>query len=96
MSNELQEVRHNQRVLHEKVDRLVVLTDPEQKNESAAMAEIEATEARDRKRFKERLKKEAFNTMAKKEKSWIEYIFGICPGDQRMGKEGSRYIRFYV
>jgi hypothetical protein len=49
----------------------------------------------DRKRLKERLK-EALDSQHKKrhanveKESWMEYIFGICKPDGRLGKKGSR------
>ncbi len=52
----------------------------------------------DRKRLKERLK-EALEVEQKKRPSnhiekepWMEYIFGICKPDGRVGKRGSRYV----
>jgi hypothetical protein len=51
----------------------------------------------DRKRLKERLKqalnkeqKEALRQPGAEKKSWLEYIFGICKADGRIGKKGSR------
>ncbi len=46
---------------------------------------------RDRRRLKERLKKASQKGFHGTHRiGWIEHIFGICPGDQRMGTEGSR------
>ena len=48
-------------------------------------------EGRDRKRLKERLKKAAMKGSKATQKAGVlESVCGICPGDQRMGKEGSR------
>jgi hypothetical protein len=55
-------------------------------------------DAEDRKRLKERLKEALDQTLdsrgkdqdAEKE-NWMEYIFGICKPDGRVGKEGSRW-----
>jgi hypothetical protein len=51
----------------------------------------------DRKRLKERFKqalnkeqKEALRQPGAEKKSWLEYIFGICKADGRIGKKGSR------
>ena len=50
----------------------------------------------ERKRLKERLKEAVkakdSTEMADKSSSWMEYIFGICKADGRLGKEGSRLI----
>jgi hypothetical protein len=52
----------------------------------------EADAGKDRKRLKERLKKAAMKGSEVFQKAdLLESVFGICPGDQRMGKEGSRY-----
>jgi hypothetical protein len=49
---------------------------------------------RDRKRLKERLKRAAMkDSIALQRVGFLEYVFGICAGDQRMGKEGSRCAR---
>jgi hypothetical protein len=53
------------------------------------------TDAEDSKRLKERLKECTQGRLKKMEdvkESWIEYIFGICKPDGRVGKEGSRQI----
>jgi hypothetical protein len=62
--------------------------------ESSTAADARAVDVdknKDRRRLKERLKKAAH---AKSEGqhvvSWMEYIFGIRPGDERMGMQGSR------
>ncbi len=54
----------------------------------------------DRKRLKERLKEALEQSTQSREKSleadkedWMEYIFGICKPDGRVGKEGSRSTR---
>jgi hypothetical protein len=49
----------------------------------------------DRKRLKERLKKSIskvtkHSDTAPTRTDWMEYFFGICLADQRLGKEGSR------
>ena len=91
MAHELQEVKQNQQLMKERMGRLVSLSESKQECESSQIAEIEDSEIKDRKRFKERLKKEALRSAAlKKPSSWLEYLFGICAGDQRMGKQGSR------
>jgi exonuclease VII large subunit len=53
----------------------------------------------DRKRLKEKLK-EALESEERdhasydhEKESWMEYIFGICKADGRMGKRGSRYAQ---
>jgi hypothetical protein len=92
MACELQEVRRNQQRMQEKLSSLAV--SPKQGEVDAENKENQAAEARDRKRFKERLKKEAFKAMHMEAPSWLEYLFGICQGDKRMGKDGSRYLRF--
>jgi hypothetical protein len=52
----------------------------------------------DRKRLKERLKqalkkeqKKALRKPGAEKKPWLEYIFGICKADGRIGKKGSRW-----
>jgi hypothetical protein len=54
-------------------------------------------DAEDRKRLKERLKEALEKSTSSREKNsdgekenWMEYIFGICNPDGRVGKEGSR------
>ena len=58
---------------------------------SGARALPDVDKNKDRRRLKERLKKAAH---AKSEGqhvvSWMEYIFGIRQGDERMGMQGSR------
>ena len=57
-----------------------------------------ASDAEDRKRLMEKLKS-AFDTdrryrigrVASEQAMWLEYIFGICKPDQRIGQRGSRY-----
>jgi hypothetical protein len=93
MALELQNVRLDQQLMNERVGRLLNVPDPAQGNDSALSEEDETTEAetKDRKRFKERLKKEALRSAKlQKTSTWQEYLFGICSGDQRMGKEGNR------
>jgi len=52
-----------------------------------------ADAGRDRKRLKERLKKAVLSgATASQTVGWLEYAFGICAGDRRMGKNGSRLI----
>jgi hypothetical protein len=52
----------------------------------------------DRKRLKEKLKealelKQKEHSFQNKEKEpWMEYIFGICKANRRVGKGGSRYV----
>ncbi len=54
----------------------------------------------DRKRIKERLKEavesdkrvRARVVKTTKHESWLEYVFGICEPDRRMGKHGSRCV----
>ncbi len=60
-------------------------------------------EAEDRKRLKERLKEALENSTQSRDKdpedekdSWMEYLFGICKPDGRVGKEGSRYCSSFV
>jgi hypothetical protein len=95
MALELQNVRLDQQLMNERVGRLLNVPDPAQGNDSALSEEDETTEAetKDRKRFKERLKKEALRSAKlQKTSTWQEYLFGICSGDQRMGKEGNSII----
>ncbi len=53
----------------------------------------------DRKRLKERLKEAQEEDQAKaqskytEKETWMEYIFGICKPDGRVGKRGSRFVR---
>ena len=50
----------------------------------------------DRKKLKERLKKSISKEMNKnsntapKHTDWMEYLFGICSANRRLGKEGSK------
>jgi hypothetical protein len=53
-------------------------------------------DSEDRKRLKEKLKEamkheEQRHALASEPESWMEYIFGICKPDGRIGKGGSRY-----
>ncbi len=57
----------------------------------------------DRKRIKERLKEAVENDKrarsrivnTNKDVTWLEYVFGICEPDKRIGKQGSRWdLRF--
>jgi hypothetical protein len=52
----------------------------------------------DRRRLKEKLKvaieldrRTKVRTIVSSSEMWLEYIFGICPPDKRVGKRGSRY-----
>ena len=56
----------------------------------------------DRKRLKEKLKlaieldkRSRIRNVVSKGEVWMEYIFGICSPDQRIGKRGSRYSAIY-
>jgi hypothetical protein len=60
------------------------------------MKVVDDDDAEDRKRLKERLK-EALDENKRtrpdyevEKEDWLEYIFGICRPDGRIGKEGSR------
>jgi hypothetical protein len=60
-------------------------------NSVPSIKQKDLDEGRDRKRLKERLQKAAIKESKVFPKSGLlEYVFGICAGDQRMGKEGSR------
>ncbi len=55
----------------------------------------------DRRRLKERLKdaievdrRSRIHTIISKKEMWLEYIFGLCSPDQRIGKRGSRCRQF--
>ena len=55
----------------------------------------------DRKRLKEKLKqaievdrRSRIRTIVSRAEVWLEYMFGICQPDQRLGKRGSRYSAF--
>ncbi len=57
----------------------------------------EGDEEEDRKRLKEKLKqaieadrRSRVRTIVSRAEVWLEYIFGICRPDQRLGKRGSR------
>jgi len=99
MASELQEIKQNQQIMKERMDEslrmgsLVSFSGSKQEHDSSLIAEIEAAETKDRKRFKERLKKAALrSSKLKKPYSWLEYLFGICPADQRMGKPGNSLV----
>ena len=71
---------------------------------AVCVREIDTSEkdAEDRKRLKERLKealeqstRSRLKNMEDIKESWIEYIFGICKPDGRVGKEGSRQSHFF-
>ncbi len=52
---------------------------------------VELDTSKDRKRLKERLQKAVMKgTKTHQTVGFLEYVFGINAGDQRMGKEGSR------
>jgi hypothetical protein len=58
----------------------------------------EGDDEEDRKRLKEKLKvaieldrRSRIRTIVSKREVWLEYIFGICSPDQRIGKRGSRW-----
>ncbi len=61
----------------------------------------EGDEEEDRKRLKEKLKqaieadrRSRMRTIFSTREVWLEYVFGICRPDQRMGKRGSRWPVF--
>ena len=92
MANQLHTIQSRQQQMDTKQDlmdhRLQQLL-----QDSAARTEASPDIGRDRRRLKERLKRAARNTPSStKRTSWLEAIFGICPGDQRMGTEGSRCL----
>ncbi len=59
---------------------------------TAATSVERPEKGRDRRRLKERLKRASNKGFYGTHRpGWIEHIFGICPGDQRMGTEGSRF-----
>ena len=58
----------------------------------------EGDDEEDRKRLKEKLKtaieldrRARVHTIVSSREMWLEYIFGICSPDKRVGKRGSRY-----
>ncbi len=60
----------------------------------------EGDDEEDRRRLKEKLKiaieldrRTRVRTIVSKSEVWLEYIFGICPPDKRVGKRGSRYFQ---
>jgi hypothetical protein len=86
IKNQLLEVRSQQQLMDQKLNQLMgnSVTNSEQK-------ELDA--GKDRKRLKERLKRAAMKgSKGFQNVGWLEHVFGICPGDNRMGKVGSRYI----
>ena len=82
--------------LHDRLIEIfnVVSSDREMERKGSNTSERIAQE--ERKRLKERLKEavetKASTEMTYKNSSWMEYIFGICKADGRLGKEGSRLI----
>jgi hypothetical protein len=75
----------------------------ELENACCAKKEVnQADDAEDRKRLKERLKealdlnKNALPNRECLKEDWMEYIFGICHPDGRVGKEGSRQNTQYI
>jgi hypothetical protein len=59
----------------------------------------EGDDEEDRKRLKEKLKiaieldrRARVRTIVSSREMWLEYIFGICSPDKRVGKRGSRYF----
>ena len=76
-------------------DRLVLLASAVEVDPKAVMPE--SYEDEDLKRLKEKLKEalknEKYPPQNESEKEpWLEYIFGICKADGRIGKKGSRCV----
>jgi hypothetical protein len=85
MQRQVHDIQNQQKRMDDKQDQMdrhmhqLVDTDPG------------TDKGKDRRRLKERLKKAArLKSEGEHPVSWMEYIFGICPGDQRMGMKGSR------
>jgi hypothetical protein len=66
---------------------------------SAVGVKAAGEEEDDRKRLKEKLKlalerdkQRRIRTIVSEHAKWLEYVFGICKADQRLGKRGSRWL----
>ncbi len=88
MALDLQDVRHNQHLMNARINTLAGVSNRE--NENDLGGEIENIHYR--KRLKERMWKQALQsgTLRTANNTWQKYLFGICPEDRRMGKQGSR------
>jgi hypothetical protein len=88
--------------MERKIDRLIQHSKTDQSQESdVSPTQMEGSDApghdgMDQKRLKERLKKSISQEQNKHSDTaptrtdWVEYVFGICSANQRLGKEGSR------
>ncbi len=91
-----------------KIDRLIEhneTNEPKLSSVSETQKQIDESDdcdddSMDRKRLKERLKRSMSKQVNKLSArtltpmGWMEYIFGICSADQRVGKEGSRCLLY--
>jgi hypothetical protein len=66
---------------------------------SAVGVKAAGEEEDDRKRLKEKLKlalerdkRRRIRQIVPEHAKWLEYVFGICKADQRLGKRGSRWL----
>ncbi len=100
MSTQLLNIQARLQQIEDKQDKMLDpgAPTPQQRPASSASTRSEpapnaaSDTTRDRRRLKERLKRAARNTPSlTKHVGWVESIFGICPGDHRMGTEGSKY-----
>ena len=93
VESQLQDIQNKQQHLDEKHDQIDLrLRHLHNGSTSASFTERTHDKGKDRKRLKERLKKAALtSSRSMRSVGMAEYVFGICPGDQRMGNTGSRY-----
>jgi hypothetical protein len=95
---QLREIQTKQQLIDDRQSQIHCSPSPQkqvenlQKQVESDLAGMEQQDqGRDRRRLKERLKKASHRTFERTHHiDWIEYIFGICSGDQRMGTQGSR------
>ncbi len=90
MQRQLLEIQTKQQLMDEKQSQMDHRL--QKMSESDSTRAERSDKGRDRRRLKERLKKASHNCFERAHHiGWMEYIFGICSGDQRMGTESSRY-----
>ncbi len=90
MQRQVHDIQNQQKSMDDKQDQMD--RHMHQLVDSETHTDPGTDKGKDRRRLKERLKKAArIKSEGEHVLGWTEYIFGICPGDQRMGTKGSRW-----
>ena len=92
IQDQLCDVQRKQAVAHQGPGHEQAIAEQPQPPQQHSSSAPGMDAGRDRKRLKERLKKAMMSgASSSKRAGWLEGALGICAGDRRMGKQGSRW-----